>query len=313
MTTRLERQVARRLAVCVCGLVALGACAASSGQKASESPDNASNQGAGGTERPGSSNAAAASELPAPTQGTKALEKRSIHMDFDLMLMRGEASAGVQSGSWSIEEQRSLEVGGVEGEIIRNLAVAYGRREEKPLLGVERTARTAGHAYRIKATAGAAAVVDSEGNAVSHDEEVKVLAEYGWVGKPQPLRALLAEKGSEQGTLLEPDVEARRAVVGELSGIDPVETRLTLRVTGVRRDGRARAELEASGTATLHNGETTFELELKGPVTVDLATGWVVSEKLTGPVKATGKVRHKKEDLASRGKGTIVIERSAEF
>ena len=46
----------------------------------------------------------------APAAGTKSLEKRTASLVFDLTLKKGEHAGGMQAGSWSLEEERAIEV-----------------------------------------------------------------------------------------------------------------------------------------------------------------------------------------------------------
>jgi len=270
--------------------------------------------GGDATQASGSSEAlppgAIAVQPQAPKPKTRALESRSITMDFELTLLRGESPAGIQSGSWSLDEERTLEVAEAKDKAITKLNVTYGRREAKPLLGIERTAATAGKSYVVQP---GGAITLADGKKPSKPEHSAVLAEYGWVGEPAPLLSLLASAPLKKETELDPNVDAKRAIIGEISGIDPAATRLSLRFDSMRNEGRKTAALTAQGTATLDNGDVKFELDLDGPVLIDVETGFVTSADLKGSVRASGKVKHKKGPLEARGKGNVHLVRKAEF
>jgi hypothetical protein len=241
------------------------------------------------------------------------LESRRIEMDFELTLLKGEAPAGIQSGSWSLEEERTLEVVESKAQAITKLAITYGRRDAKPLLGIERTAATAGKSYVLEAGASEPSVLRADGAKPSDDERTALLTEYRWVGQPAPLIALLSERRLAPGAQIEASAEAKRAIVGEISGIDPASADLALTFESMRSGGRKQALLRASGVAILDNGDVRFELELAGPVVVDLDTGFLSETELSGKLKATGKVKHKKGLLDARGKGTVRLVRKAQF
>jgi len=293
--------------------IAVGACGGQSNPGAAETPAGGGGSG-DATEASGSSEAlpagAIAVQPQAPKPKTRALESRSITMDFELTLLRGEAPAGIQSGSWSLEEERTLEVAEAKDKAITKLNLTYGRREAKPLLGIERTAATAGKSYVVQP---GGAITLADGKKPSKPEHSAVLAEYGWVGEPAPLLSLLASAPLKKETELDPNVDAKRSIIGEISGIDPAATRLSLRFDAMRNEGRKTASLTAQGTATLDNGDMKFELDLDGPVQIDVETGFVTSADLNGKVRASGKVKHKKGPLEARGKGNVHLVRKATF
>ena len=272
-----------------------------------ETPDSAeptgAQQGPAGAETP-------AAEVPSvdPSKGARALESRKIEMQFDLTLFKGEAAAGMQSGNWSVYEERTQDVKSVAGSAIDELLVIYGRREAKPLLGVEEKSVTAGKSFVI--TSGGA-VKSGAGKKVSAAEKAAVLAEYGWVGEPSPLAELL--RGMKQGASVEADADARRMLVGVLPGLDHEQTAVTLTLKKIESGKRASATLDVALKAEIAAADMKFALELGGPAVVDVATGWVMSLELGGKVKANGTVKHKQGRLDARGKGKAEIRRSAEM
>ena len=292
------------LAALGCGSSQAGGPAAS-GAESSETSGGGEESSSGEGASEGSPSAGPTAKAAAPAEGTSALESRSIDMQFDLTLLSDGSPAGMQSGSWSIYEERTLKILGVKDSAIGKLQVAYGRREAKALLGVEKPSFTAGKTYVIDN----GSVSGTAGKGVPAKEQSAVESEYGWVGGESPLVAAIS--GQSVGAKIEPPAAARRALIGELPGIDHEQTKLEAVLKGV--DGNT-AKLDVTMTSELDGGDMKFTLELSGPASVDLRTGWVKSLALSGKVKALGKIKHKKKGmLESNGKGTAKIERKAEF
>ena len=149
--------------------------------------------------------------MPKPAVGARALEKRAVKMKFDLTLTHKGASAGIQSGSWSISEERTEEAQAVKGNAITKLQLMFGRRDAKPLLGLEQPSVTENKTFELEAQGGAP-VVTRSGKPAPDKERDAVLAEYGYVGAPGPLVKLL--QGKKTGATLEPDAEGRRVLIG---------------------------------------------------------------------------------------------------
>lgn len=247
-------------------------------------------------------------KLVAPAPGTKSLERRSVSLDYELVLALGEAAGGMQAGSWSLEEERSLEVLGSDGPNVTKLKVVYGRREAKPLLGVEQTAATAGHTYDLERKAGELALVREDGKDVSAAERDALDAEYAWVGSPSPLAEWLRGGALPEGKSVEGGSAEARALLGVLSGVDYANAKVSAVSRGKKGSDLA---LDVKAQLRLSSGETYFDLTLEGPALVDTTTGWVKSLTLAGKVKAGGKYKHKKGLLDVRGKGTAKLERKA--
>lgn len=251
--------------------------------------------------------APAASPGKAPAAGTKALEKRSASLTFDLTLKKGDTAGGMQAGSWSLEEERSLEVLASEGVAVNKLRVTFGKRESKPLLGVELTAATAGHSYVIDAKAGDADIQRADGKEVSGAERDALMSEYAWVGGPSPLSKWLGEAGPAAGKKLEGGSEEARALLGVLAGVDYAGAKVS--VTSKGKSGSSLS-LEVTAMVTLVSAQTRFDLTLTGPAKVDLQSGWVSELSLKGTAKASGKLQHKKGMLDVTGKGQAELSRS---
>lgn len=258
----------------------------------------------------GAGSTAAQPALPSPKVGTRALEKRSVMMNFDLTLSHKGASAGIQSGSWSIDEQRTEEVKAANGDAITKLQLMFGKRTAKPLLGLEQPSVTENKTYEIAGTGGTPSVTRNEKPAPDKERDA-VLAEYGYVGSPGPLVTLL--KGQKTGATLQPDAEARRVLIGVLPGIDENDSKVTVVYKGTHGDAHNLADLAVTMKGELHSGDMTFSLDLTGPAVVDLATGWVTELSLAGKVKAKGQVKHKKMKLAASGSGKMTVTRNAQF
>lgn len=248
--------------------------------------------------------------FPKPSNKDAALEKRAVKMEFDLTLMKNGSPAGIQSGSWSISEERTYEVRTVSGDAITAMQVLYGRRIAKPLLGLETPSVTENKTYLVKASGGTPSVTHADQPAPDAERDA-VLSEYGWVGAPSPLVVML--RGAKPGAKLAPPVDARRDLLGDLPGIDESTMDVQVVFKGTGGDARPYADVDVTAKGPLTSGDMAFQLDLAGPARIDLATGWVTALSLSGKVKATGKVKFKKTKLDSSGHGTMTITRSATF
>lgn len=287
------------LVLCAAFAAACGGGGSGGGSPGAKDPSSA------GGEEPG----AAPAPAKAPAAGTKALERRSASLTFDLTLKKGDAAGGMQAGSWSLEEERSLEVLGSEGSAVNKLKVAFGKREAKPLLGVELTAATAGHTYVLESKGGNLDITRPDGKEVSAAERDALRAEYDWVGGPSPIAKWLGEGGPASGKKLEGGPAETRALCGVLQGVDYETSKVSVVSKG--KEGTV-VSLDVTASMTLVGGKTRFELTLKGPGKVDLATGLVKELTLAGPAKARGTLDHKKGTLDVTGKGEATLKRTSE-
>jgi hypothetical protein len=269
-------------------------------------------QGAGdkGSEPGSGAGAPSGVTIAAPDKGTKARESRNVEMNFDLTLLRDGTPAGMQGGSWSLYEERTLEVAATSDNAISKLQLSFGRREAKALLGVEKPSAVAGKVYVVEAAGGEPSIKAAGGKDAPAAEQSAVAAEYGWVGQPSPLLSMLASM--KTGDATEPPVEARRVLIGELPSVDHEKSALTVKLVGVEGERKA-AKLDVKLVSELDNGDMLFTLELSGAALVDTKTGWVKALDLNGTVKAKGTVKHKKGPMEAKGKGTVKITRKTEF
>lgn len=283
-------------------VVGCGGGGAGAGGPGASTPGEKDGASAGGDE------AKVAAPAKAPAAGTKALERRGASLTFDLTLKKGEHAGGMQAGSWSLEEERSLEVLASEGSAVNKLKVAFGRRESKPLLGVELTAATAGHTYVIESKGGNLDIKRGDDKEVSGGERDALMAEYDWVGGPSPLAKWLGEGGPAEGKKLEGGSAETRALIGVLAGVDYASSKVSVTSKGKSGD---TVTLDVTTTLTLVGGKTRFELTLTGPAKVDMSTGWVSELTLKGTAKASGTLDHKKGTLDVTGTGKAEVTRSA--
>ncbi len=254
----------------------------------------------------------AALNVKPPKKGTVASESRNIKMDFQMTLHRGESPAGMQSGTWAVDEQRSMQVREVGDNAITVLSVVYGKRIAQPLLGIEKKPVTAGNKYLIKAASGGAAVTDLDGGSVNAEQRDAVLSEFGYVGAPSLLLEVVASKPAN-GAKTTLSTRQALALLGEVPGLNIDKTQVVLSYIGTKDAGRKRATFSADVSSEIVSGKTVFGFKLKGPAVIDVATGWVSSLSLEGPINPSGKVKTKKGMLDVKGKGTIKIARSTEF
>jgi hypothetical protein len=250
---------------------------------------------------------ASVAKIHAPATGTKWLEHRSASLDFELVLKKSQdkAAGGMQAGSWSLEEERSYEVLASAGAKVEKLRVVFGKREAKPLLGVELTTATAGHGYVLEPK-GVTRVDGTEPNAEERDA---LKSEYDWIGSPSPLLTWLGGGDLADGKSVEGGSAEARGVVGVLDGID--YSNAHVKATSHGKNGH-ELSLDVEVKLRLTSAQTYFDLDLKGPAKVDLDKGWVSELDLSGTAKASGHLQHKKGLLDVSGKGNATLKRSIE-
>lgn len=286
------------------------------GAKSGDDATGESGEGGGeGSAEAAGSGASSAKNVTAPPVGTKALEERFVSLDFELVLSKGDdkTAGGMQSGSWSIREQRSYEALSTKGAAIDKLKIVFGDREAKALLGVEQNAVTAGKTYVLDATKGAIAVTTASGGAASGEERDALSAEYDWVGEPSPLLVWLRGGALKAGEKLEGGAKQARALLGVIPAAEPGKTTVTVTSRGKTDGARPTLGLDVEAKARIVSGETVFDVTFTGPAEVDLKTGWVAKLDLSANAKASGKVKHKKGPLNVSGKATGKLTREMTF
>jgi hypothetical protein len=251
-------------------------------------------------------------DVAPPSKGTSALETRTIKMDFELTLQRGESPAGLQSGTWSVEEQRSMQVREVGKNSITALSIVFGKRIAQPLLGIEKKPVTAGNKYLVTAASGGAAVTTLDGGKVDVEQRDAVLSEFGYVGAPSLLLGVVAKKPAA-GDKAKLTTRQALALLGEVPGLDIDKTEVTLQFDGIQAADRKTAAFTASIRSEIASGPTRFGFAMQGPALIDVETGWVSSVRFKGAITPTGQVKTKKGLFDVRGKGNIEIARSTTF
>ena len=196
---------------------------------------------------------------------------------------------------------------------ITKLQVVYGKWEARPLLGLVYEVPTDGNGYTVASSGGNATVERVEGKAMSEDEKMAVMNEYGWVGGAHPVLAAIERAGAEPGSALDVDTAFINALVGAIPGVDHAKSQLDAQFQGFDSSGRKTAKLALVLESDLRTGPTVFSLQLKGPATVDMLTGWTSSLALEGTLKPGGQVKVKGKMLAVQGKGTAKLTRESTF
>lgn len=233
-------------------------------------------------------------------------------MEFALTLMRGDAAAGVQTGNWSFDEERTHRVIESSDTAITKLQVVYGKWEAKPLLGLTYEVPTDGNSYTVTADGGVS-VERSEGEALKPDEKAAVLAEYGWLAGPHPVVAAIERAGGQPDSELDAGSEFIYALVGAIPGVDHSKSTMNATFSGFADGPRKEAQLKVSLKSELHSGPTVFAIDLEGPARVDMTTGWTTSLDLKGAIGPGGQVKVKGKMLDVHGKGSATLKRVAQF
>ena len=133
-------------------------------------------------------------------------------------------------------------------------------------------------------------------------------SEYGaWVGEPSPLLSWLAGGKLAAGKKKTASPKQAEALLGALPGVDHQETKLTVESKGVTG---TQLGLDVHAVLKLSSNDTHFTLDLSGPASIDTKTGFVTALDLSGSVKASGTVQHKKKGTFDvTGKGTVKLTR----
>ncbi len=244
--------------------------------------------------------------------GLQTLEKRSAALDFDLNLSKKGTGSGIQHGEWSFSEERTLRVKKAKDNTILELEVVYGGWEAKPLLGMTYEVPTDGKTYVLTFTDKLSIARGSE--KVSPAEEKAVVSEYGWVGGPSPLHKALIDGKMVPEMHLTGSPQVSAALLGAIPGVDVARAGIMATFKSVKAQPRQTATLEVAGSFSIKTKKTTFDIELKGPADVDVATGWVQSMELQGTATISGQTDvPKKGAMDVEGKGKVTISRHSEF
>lgn len=247
--------------------------------------------------------------------GLQMLDRRSLSLEFDLNLLKKGEGKGVQSGSWSFSEERTLRVKAAKKDVIKELQVVYGKWEAKPLLGLTYEMPMDGKTYLLAFDGSALKITRGASDHVrGGDEERAIKAEYGWIGERSPLRQALVAAKLEPGSSLGRGPEMAQLILGEIPGADASQSDLTATLEKIENGSRKKALLKIEAKTKIVSNKTSFALELNGTAAVDVATGWVVAADLSGTTQATGTIKVAKQgELEVSGKGKVTLTRKGEF
>jgi hypothetical protein len=265
-------------------------------------------------EKTGAGESAEAADKATITDGLQLLDRRSLSLDFALNLSKNGAGKGVNSGTWSFAEERSMRVKSAAKDVINEMQVVYGKWDAKPLLGLTYETPTNGKSYLLSHKDGNLTIVKGAGEKPSADEQRVVKLEYGYVGARSPLRQALVEANFQSGAELPKNDTIAQLIIGELPGSDPSKTEVTAVIDKVEGGARKKAILKVTAKTRIVSNKTFFDLEITGTTTVDVTTGWVLAGDLAGTAKAAGTLKHPKQgEMEVSGKSKITLTRSSEF
>ena len=248
--------------------------------------------------------------------GLQMLDRRSLSLEFDLNLLKKGEGKGVQSGSWSFSEERTMRVKTTKKDVISELQVVYGKWEAKPLLGLTYEMPMDGKTYLLAGDGSSLKITRGSSDHVEGGEEQRAIkAEYGWVGSRSPLRQALVDSKLESAANLGKSQELAQLILGEIPGADSSQSELSATLDKVEGSGaRRKAVLKVEARAKIVSNKTSFALDLKGTAAVDIATGWVVAADLYGTTLSTGTIKVAKQgELEVTGKGKVTLTRKGEF
>jgi hypothetical protein len=258
-------------------------------------------------------NSAAADKANIP-EGLQLLDRRSLNLDFALNLMKKGEGKGVQSGSWSFAEERTMRVKAAKKDIITEMQVVYGKWEAKPLLGLTYEMPTDGKTYLLASKDGSLGIVRGSNEKLSSDEQSSVKAEYGWVGARNPVRQALLDVALKPGAELPKSAELAQLLLGQIPGCDMGQTEVTATLEKLESGSRKKALLKLTAKTRIVSNKTNFDLELSGTAAVDVSTGWVIAADLAGNAVAKGSIKHPKQgEMEVSGKSKVTLTRSSEF
>lgn len=247
-------------------------------------------------------------------EGLQLLDRRSLNLDFALNLMKKGEGKGVQSGSWSFAEERTMRVKAAKKDVISEMQVVYGKWEAKPLLGLTYEMPTDGKTYLLTSKGGGLTIVRGSNEKLSSDEQSSVKAEYGWVGARNPIRQALLDIELKPGAELPKSGDLAQLLLGQIPGCDMSQTEVVATLDKLESGARKKALLKLTAKTRIVSNKTSFDLELSGTASVDVSTGWVLGAELSGNAIAKGSIKHPKQgEMEVSGKSKVTLSRSSEF
>jgi hypothetical protein len=226
---------------------------------------------------------------------------------------KGEGK-GVNSGTWSFAEERTMRVKSAQKDAITEMQVVYGKWEAKPLLGLTYQVPTDGKTYLLAAKGGELTLTRGANEKVSSEEQRAIKAEYGWVGARNPLRQALLDIKLEAGAELPKSKEVSRLLLGAIPGADGDAVEATATLEKIEGGSRKKAVLKVNAKLRIVSNKTVFDLDLNGTANVDVVTGWVLAAELAGTANASGSLKHPKQgEMEVSGKSKVTLSRSSEF
>lgn len=208
--------------------------------------------------------------------------------------------AGISDKGWSFAEDRRVRIEQVGDRAVTKVSILYGKREAKGLDSWT-SLPTEGQGYEVSEDQG---VLFAGKKAASDEENEIVMAEYGYMGKPNPLAvAIYRAKDTGEAQTLSP--AAHRLLIGH---IPEIKTK-AVTLEHVETNG-ALSNIKVNFVGSIPDGELSYEFDLSGQAQVDTPTGWVRQMDLAGEVRATGTITAKGKKLKADGKGEMTFGRS---
>ncbi|MGE5788757.1 MAG: hypothetical protein ACM3ZE_29470, partial [Myxococcales bacterium] len=202
--------------------------------------------------------------------GLQLLDRRSLSLEFDLNLVKKGEGKGVQSGTWSFSEERTLRVKTAKKDVINELQVVYGKWEAKPLLGLTYEVPTDGKTYLRTSDSSGLKIMRGSDFVNSGEEQRAVKSEYGWVGSRSPLRQALLDAKLEAGASLGSGQELAQQILGEIPGADPSQNELSAVLEKVEGSSRKKATIKVEAKTKITSKKTSFAIELNGTASIDV-------------------------------------------
>jgi len=247
-------------------------------------------------------------DLPLPKAGVQGEENRSMgaKMSFTLEDDTG-AAAGLLDKGWSLAEDRRVLVDKVGETAVTQYSILYGERKTSGLQSWSKLP-TEGKGYTVARKGGSLSVLDNGKKEATAEEREVVQAEYGFMGKANPLGLAIAKAAEDGEQSLEPP--AYRFLLGYIPEI--TFDSVTIAHSGdTDVGGREAYELDVTVAGKIPDGDIIYTFEINGPAVVDATTAWCTSLALEGPLEISGKIRVKGKQMTAHGKGSLKMERKA--